>query len=781
MKKYSVFMTILAAVSMIACQKEQEKDNEPVVEPEKEVVLTTISATAGEAETKTYVDGLQVKWSKDDVIAVANEDDDLVEFTLKGEGGVASGSFDGDLSGKALGNYAVYPNTTNAAIAGNMASVDYKTTWTYGKSEVPMYGVNDGAGAYTFNNIGGAIQISYTNVPASAAKFVLTETHTGAATKPITGTVEIDDLDSTPTFDLSGLDGQTVTITGVTPDGEGNAQFVIPIPASDGYIFRFELQTSDGETIPGTQKIASNQTINANKIKRFPGIAIPATLPDVKTLTFDFSSTSASGWPASAPDAGELTYTLNTVGYDFYLSKVGSGIYQNASYLILYSGNGLGFPIIENYRLSKVSLHTSSTCSQTAKVAIVSNLSSKPIVNDSRSTIMLTERNADFVLDITASYKDKRYYLYMDDKNTQVTSITLTYEESSRTFSPTTLVMSPITCSSRTSSSLTFSWTGVSGAAGYQISKDDDSHFGSTQLGTSFTYNEINPFTEYTIYVKAIGDGADYLDSSAGSATAKTTLAIPSSITWTEGTKTVAWTDNNSSAGEYGTIYKYVYSLDNGVSSSDATSSTTAVLSIDATSTCRVKAICISDASLSSGWSSGTDCTISGSSVTGVIYHENFGTPTGNTTMASFSEWEKGGSLSQSSVTYSYVGSTASPIRKTSASSGYTGASGDGNLYTASGGALTVSNINVTGANYVTFSCGTQATSANTVVTYKFNTQSVASSLSATTSKTTGPETWGLVSYTKIAVPSGATSLQLVITINSNSRIDDLQLNATAE
>lgn len=165
--------------------------------------------------------------------------------------------------------------------------------------------------------------------------------------------------------------------------------------------------------------------------------------------------------------------------------------------------------------------------------------------------------------------------------------------------------------------------------------------------------------------------------------------------------------------------------------------------------------------------------------VTGEIYHENFGTPSGNTAMANFTGWEKGGLLDQSSVTYSYSGSTATPIRKTSPSSGYTGASGNGCLYTAAGGCLTVEGINVTGANYITFSCGTQATSANTTVTYKFNTQASSSSLAATTSKTTGPNTWGLVSYAKLEVPDGATSVTLSITIGSASRIDDLRLEAT--
>lgn len=617
MKKYSVFMTILAAVSMIACQKEQEKEKEPVVEPEKEVVFTTISATASEAETKTYVDGLQVKWSKDDVIAVANEDDELVEFTLKGDGGVSSGSFDGDLSGKALGTYAVYPNTTNAAVAGNKASVDYKTTWAYGKSEVPMYGVNDGTGAYTFSNIGGAIQISYTNVPASAAKFVLTETHTGAAAKPITGTVVIEDLDTTPTLDLSGLDGHTVTITGVTPDGEGNALFIIPVPAGDGYIFRFELQTSGGEAIPGTQKLASNQTINANRIKRFPAIAVPATAPNVRTLTFSFSSTSASGWSDPLSE-GDNTYTLSATDYTFTATSEGSGIGQKTSYLMIYSYNSLGLPVITDYRLSKVTVHTSSTASTAVQVGITSNTASHPYVDDARAVKTLSTLNADFTFDLTASYKDKRYYIYVaNNKNAQITSITLTYEESSRVFTPTTLTMSSISCTSRTSSSLTFGWTAVSGATGYQISTDNGENYGSTQVGLTYTWSTLNPFTEKTIYVKAIGDGGDYLTSAAGTKTARTALAVPTVLSWDEEEKTVTWTDPNVSYATYGTDYRYVYTIDDGANRTNATTSTTAVLTITESKITKVQAICLLDlggdeTSVHSGWSSGVSCTIGG-------------------------------------------------------------------------------------------------------------------------------------------------------------------------
>ena len=164
---------------------------------------------------------------------------------------------------------------------------------------------------------------------------------------------------------------------------------------------------------------------------------------------------------------------------------------------------------------------------------------------------------------------------------------------------------------------------------------------------------------------------------------------------------------------------------------------------------------------------------------TGVIYHENFGNPSSNTAVSSFTGWEKGGSLSQTAVTYSYSGSTTTPCRTSSPSSGYTGASGQGCIYSAGSGVLTVSNINVTGAKFITFSCGTQGASSNLTVTYKFNTQDSATAMTPAADKDSG---WGLVTYNKLTVPSTATSVQVIITVGSTAtRIDDLAFNATTE
>lgn len=339
MKKIVLFV-MMAACSVIACQKEQNKEQilTPEEEPIKEVVLTSISASAGEVQTKTSVDGLQVKWSKDDVIGVADNENTIVPFQLQGDGNVVSGSFDGDLGGKTLGTYAVYPKTTNSAVADHTASVDYLTTWAYGKSEVPMYGVNDGTGSYTFHNIGGAIQVSYSNIPTtSKAKFFrITETHTGGGEMYITGTVNLSTLNSTPTISLSSLDGQVINVTGIAKDAK-SVTLIIPVPAQDGYNFKIELYENDATSpIPGSLKTATNKNVTAGKILRFPNIALPIFLETFGEAG-DNTPTYASytGYSAIAP----LFTTEGTVNSHYSGDgKIGKSTYAEANLSNGYTG-----------------------------------------------------------------------------------------------------------------------------------------------------------------------------------------------------------------------------------------------------------------------------------------------------------------------------------------------------------------------------------------------------------------------------------------------------------
>ena len=75
------------------------------------------------------------------------------------------------------------------------------------------------------------------------------------------------------------------------------------------------------------------------------------------------------------------------------------------------------------------------------------------------------------------------------------------------------LVMSDITCTDHSSTSVTFGWSAVTGATGYQVSTDGGSTYGSTQQELSYTWSGREPETDYTIWVKALGDGSEYSDS----------------------------------------------------------------------------------------------------------------------------------------------------------------------------------------------------------------------------------------------------------------------------
>ena len=348
MKKIQLFSAAFLLLAASACEKEQQEVQNPISGE-----LTTITALAQESETKAYVDGLQVKWSTGDVLAVADEDDAAIEFPLVGGANTATATFNGDLGGKALGNYAVYPNGANASFSGTTVYTDYLSGWDYGKAEIPMYGINDGTGKYSFYNIGGALKVTYSNVPAESKKFVLTETHTGGAEKYITGAVEVDDLDTTPSVEFGYLDGQTVTVNNVT---SGDLALVIPIPTGTGYNFNVKLIDASSKTIPGSEKNASNVQIKENKLKSFPEIAI---LDSYVMFEERFDSSTGS---IGTFNSGNGTYTPDNDGWSDTNAYGAGSCAKYGTSSINGDVTSPSIAIPSEYRNQPVSLHFKAAC-----------------------------------------------------------------------------------------------------------------------------------------------------------------------------------------------------------------------------------------------------------------------------------------------------------------------------------------------------------------------------------------------------------------------------------
>lgn len=119
-------------------------------------------------------------------------------------------------------------------------------------------------------------------------------------------------------------------------------------------------------------------------------------------------------------------------------------------------------------------------------------------------------------------------------------------------------------CSTKTETSLTFSWDAVDNASGYKVSTDGGSTYGDPQTETSYTWTGLTAGSSYTLYVKAIGDGTNFTDSDAAYASA-TTIAGSGS-----GAKTTTLSNANITAvanpdGTQTTGYRELtYTDDNG-------------------------------------------------------------------------------------------------------------------------------------------------------------------------------------------------------------------------
>lgn len=87
---------------------------------------------------------------------------------------------------------------------------------------------------------------------------------------------------------------------------------------------------------------------------------------------------------------------------------------------------------------------------------------------------------------------------------------------------PVQLIMSEITCSAQTENSLTFTWTAVANATGYEVTCNNKTE---TVNDVEYTATGLTASTGYTISVKAVGDGINYTTSEAKTQTGKTSDA----------------------------------------------------------------------------------------------------------------------------------------------------------------------------------------------------------------------------------------------------------------
>ena len=141
------------------------------------------------------------------------------------------------------------------------------------------------------------------------------------------------------------------------------------------------------------------------------------------TLTFPLNS-NPGGWPTTNSNTlEEYTYALDGVDYTFALKNVKCG----NGYLMIYYVGAVGLPAIEGYKLTKVVAKNSGGCSTSTKVGISSSASSESYI-DGGDIQTWSTTSSSYTYNLTSTEENTMYYLYVTNKNAQVTELALTYE-----------------------------------------------------------------------------------------------------------------------------------------------------------------------------------------------------------------------------------------------------------------------------------------------------------------------------------------------------------------
>ncbi len=283
-----------AALMAVGCEKNIETN------PEGGETSGSFSLTV-ELPTDTKItfdgaDGYKSSWDKGDAIAVqtsepsANGPAKYDVYRLdEGCEGTKKGTFSGSVP-PLQGGKVLYPvkgwDTSSETLNGNGPAYHFNNEYVWDEaaneknnilSVVPMAGKVSGTTITDFDYVAGAVSITYSKIPLTTAKFIVTLTGpnlTGFAYLNKSGTQL-----SAPTSD--DTKGNTITIY-MNSDKETqlggtayNAQFFFPVPAETYTGLTMELEREDGITIGGSKySMAKGKTLEVKnkELKKLPTI-----------------------------------------------------------------------------------------------------------------------------------------------------------------------------------------------------------------------------------------------------------------------------------------------------------------------------------------------------------------------------------------------------------------------------------------------------------------------------------------------------------------------------
>ena len=525
MKKSFIYAgAILAAtISLTNCTKEINSSEAALPEG------IPFEICAASADTKTSIEGFTTSWVANDAINLFHAKAGSTTYTSDAQFKItaetlAENKFTGNLPASLeAGNYdwyAFYPYSKYNKTPAGSSQDDFGFTTIGGTSQTqtgnnstahlcgkvcPLYGVaksvaSSATPGITMNHLTSIIEVNVTN-NSGADLTVSNVSFTG--TEDIVGTYFIDFTGETVEYTGRGdsyvSEKASLTVNnGTAIADKGSATFYIAIKpftvssgvlkvAVNGYEKEINIKT---ETVFAAGKI---KTINFNYNPE-PSIQMG---PDWNAIF----GTSHDGSFSTKANELSLNGQKEEVSIAVRNGKSTNG-YMKSGDFRMYDGYTVTLTPPSGKIITRVS--TTKGGSKDFSSGIAANTGT---VSISSGSLKWLGKSTHLVMTISATVSFNTMNITIDDAPSEKTKLT----------SPT------VSCFSQTANSLTFTWSAVENATGYQVSVDGGNTYGDTQNETSYTWTGLTASTTKTLYVKAIGDNIFYADSDATSAEGTTT------------------------------------------------------------------------------------------------------------------------------------------------------------------------------------------------------------------------------------------------------------------
>lgn len=311
MKKSFVLSAACAALLLVGCNAPEE------AVPAGSTDNAVICASAPETVSRTFIDGIDVKWSEGDEIGVLNAGEWTKKtYTLSDGAGTASGTFrssDGAAEGPIL---AVYP-----ASFGSVVSTTYYVTYpelqVYAENNIapntlPMFAYGEDRSALHFKHMAGVLRLEvYTDelVPVGIDRVTVTSgsvicgDHYFAQSSPgyFSGKTASNTSSKKVMYDAGGVTLST--------DPANPTVFHIVVAATTIEDLAIVLESTDGRQF--IQKKTSPLTVGNGDLVKFP--AFKCDFLSADNLLVNIDGEGWQGWPESlnVPSASIAVKTQN--------------------------------------------------------------------------------------------------------------------------------------------------------------------------------------------------------------------------------------------------------------------------------------------------------------------------------------------------------------------------------------------------------------------------------------------------------------------------------------